>query len=173
MVLNRREKFLVSGAAAAALSALILHLIVFPIHDKRNMLISRIESAEATLEEMYRLKQEYNRIERLSSKPAGAEAPEIQESLFSMVGRIAGKIGIKDEIVYMNPSTVIQKGVPYKISIVELKMEPISLGQLTRFLDLVETANPGVSTRRLSITRMLETEALLSAIIEVQALETQ
>jgi hypothetical protein len=104
----------------------------------------------------------------LSPDYGDSGASEVKVSLFSLVEDIATKIGIKDEIVYMNPSTVIQKGLPYKISIVELKLEPISLKQLTEYLNILEATSTEVTTRRLLVSKISEKDGLLSAVIEVQ-----
>jgi general secretion pathway protein M len=71
----------------------------------------------------------------------------------------------------MRPTKTEQKNSPLKLSRVEMKLEAVTLEQLTTFLHGVETSKNMVSVSKLSITRRDQKEGLLDAILQVDTLE--
>ena len=91
--------------------------------------------------------------------------------LYSFLDRLAGKSGIKDRIIYMKPSKKAQKNSPYKISRVEMKLEAISLEQLTNYLYGVETSPNMVDITKISISKKDKKQGLLTAVLQVETVE--
>ncbi len=67
--------------------------------------------------------------------------------------RLAKKSGVKDSIIYMKPTKKIQKNSPYKLSRVEMKLEAVTLEQLTDYLYGVETSKYMVDIKKISISK--------------------
>jgi general secretion pathway protein M len=91
--------------------------------------------------------------------------------LFSFLDRLAGESGIKDQISYMKPSKTVQKNSPYKISRVEMKLDAITLEQLTNYLHGVETSKNMVDIKKISISKKDKKQGLLTAVLQVETVE--
>jgi len=70
----------------------------------------------------------------------------------------------------MRPTKTEQKNSPLKLSRVEMKLEAVTLEQLTAFLHGVETPEHGLGEQALH-TRRDQKEGLLDAILQVDTLE--
>ena len=71
----------------------------------------------------------------------------------------------------MKPSTSVQKGSLYKISQVEMKLQSLTLEQLTTYLHMIETSKNMVYIKRLSILKTSKPEGFIDAVIQVEAVE--
>ena len=71
----------------------------------------------------------------------------------------------------MKPSKKAQKNSPYKISRVEMKLEAISLEQLTNYLYGVETSPNMVDITKISISKKDKKQGLLTAVLQVETVE--
>jgi hypothetical protein len=72
----------------------------------------------------------------------------------------------------MKPTTTEQPGSPYKISRVDMRLESVTLVQLTDYLHRVETSTGAISVRKMVITKKDDKENLLSAVLQVETLES-
>jgi general secretion pathway protein M len=88
------------------------------------------------------------------------------------MNRLADETGIKGNIKSMKPTTSEQKDSPYKISRVDMRLESVTLAQLTNYLHRVETSTGAISIRKMVITKKDDTENLLSVILQVETLVT-
>jgi general secretion pathway protein M len=82
-----------------------------------------------------------------------------------------GEAGIKDKITYMKPSSSVLKNSPYKTSIVEMKLQSVTLAELADYLYRVETSENFVSVKRISISKLGKQEASVNAVLQVETLE--
>jgi general secretion pathway protein M len=131
-----------------------------------------LQTKAVMLEKMQKLQSEYAALtqsektskSRFRRRPKGFK-------LYSFLDRLAGKSGIKDRIIYMKPSKKAQKNSPYKISRVEMKLEAISLEQLTNYLYGVETSNNMVDIKKISISKKDKKQGLLTAVLQVETVE--
>ena len=71
----------------------------------------------------------------------------------------------------MKPSTSVQKDSPYKISQVEMKLQSLTLEQLTTYLHMIETSKNMVYIKRLSILKTGKQEGFIDAVIQVETVE--
>jgi general secretion pathway protein M len=72
----------------------------------------------------------------------------------------------------MKPSTTVQKNSSYKISQVEMKLQSITLQQLTAYLHMVETSKNMVNIKRLSISKTGKQEDYINAVLQVETFES-
>ena len=90
-------------------------------------------------------------------------------TLFSFLETAAGAADIKDHINYMKPSN--SKGVgPYKESIVEMKLETVTMKQLVDYLDRIESKENVVSVKRISIKGNKKDVGYLDVVLQVLTL---
>ncbi|MDY6971165.1 MAG: hypothetical protein SV775_02435 [Thermodesulfobacteriota bacterium] len=171
MTLARREKYLLSFTACCIAVFLALKFIIFPVVEKRERLQRGIRAKEQALREIVMLRADYRAYknslwgmqELLSRREKGF-------TLFSFLEQAAGRADVKDSIKYMKPSTSEGKG-PYKESMVEIKLEGITLKRLVRFLYRVESTEDVTGIRRISIKENRGGSGYLDAIIQVSTFQ--
>ena len=170
--LNRRERYGVMLAAGVIVIFLIAVFIVEPFLSRSANMKTNLQARADMLADMQRMQSEYNSLtqqakvstSRFQHRPKGF-------TLYSFMDRLAGESGIKDRISYMKPSKTVQKNSPYKISRVEMKLDAISLEQLTNYLYGVETSKNMVHIKKISISKQDRKEGLLTAILQVETVE--
>lgn len=171
MKLAKREKYLVTMAACALGLFLIFELLVFPFFEERDRLRRGIEAKKEALEEMAALRAEYQSYE---SSASGLEQRldrrRREFTLFSFLDRAAGNADIKDQIKSMKPSASEGKG-PYKESMVEMKLEMVTLKQLLDYLYRIELPEQVIQVKRISIKKNKKELGYLDAILQVLTLE--
>ena len=69
----------------------------------------------------------------------------------------------------MKPSTSALDNSPFKLSIVETKLQSVTIEQLTEYLYRIETSPNMVRLKRLSITRKGKEQAYLDAVLLAEA----
>jgi general secretion pathway protein M len=170
--LQRREKVIITAAGIIAAVLIVLQLTIFPIIDRRDRLRKKIRTQTVALAEMHDLKQEYEALTRFTR---GMERQLRQRpknfTLFSFTDRLAGQSGLKQNIVYMKPSTSNLKNSPYALSMVEIKLTSLTMLQLTTFLHGIEDPSKIVWVKRLSITKDDKKEGMINSIVQVETLQ--
>jgi general secretion pathway protein M len=137
--LAKREKYLVSFAACAIGMFLLLQFLIFPFFEEKKRIQRGIRAREEGLEEIVRLRAEYQVHKKgfqgikqiLARRKKGF-------TLFSFLEKAAGEAELKGHIKYMKPSSSQGTG-PYKESMVEMKLEGITLNQLVGYLYRIES----------------------------------
>ncbi len=172
MKLSRREKYSIYVVSVFLFLFVLIQFIVFPFIDKRKLVKRNLQVKTKILQDMLVLKSEYDAIfEKVKSSKARFAKREKDFTLFSFLDKLAGEAGIKNNITYMKPSTASQKNSPYKISMVEMKLQAITLDQLTRYLHMIETSKNMVNIKRLSISKKETQEELIEAVLQVETFE--
>lgn len=170
--LQQRDKLAIAIAGGALLIFLVLQLLIFPIVDRRDRLHKEIIAKTDDVQTIQNLKTEYLSLSRSS---VGMENRLKKRSktftLFSFIDRLAGKSNIKNNIIYMKPSTANIKNSSYKLSTVEMKLNALTMDQLTTFLHGVEDIVNAVWIKRISITRDDKNEGLLNTVLQVETFQ--
>jgi general secretion pathway protein M len=167
--LQRREKIAVTAAVVALAVFLVLQIIVFPVIDRGGELRREIKSKNEDLQEMQSLKAEYASLSRYSNDMEnGIKKRPRTFTLFSFIDKLAGTSGIKSNIVYMKPSTSNLKNSSYSLSTVEIKLNALTMEQLTTFLYGIENSTNMVWIRRLSVSKSDSNQNLLNSVLQVE-----
>jgi general secretion pathway protein M len=167
MRLARREKYLVSAAASSVAIFLLLQFLIFPFFETRRRLQRSVSTKEEGLKEILRLSSEYlSYRERTQGVQEVLARRDKGFALFSFLEKSAGDAGVKAHIKYMKPSVSTGPG-PYKESLVEMKLEAITLQQLISYLYGIESPDDAVSIKRLSIDENRRKSGSLDAILQV------
>jgi general secretion pathway protein M len=170
--LNRREKYIVYGAGCLLGVLIVIQLAIMPFFENRKQLQRNLQSKKVELAEMHRLQAEYQTLkEKLQLSEVRFNKREKGFTLFSFLDQLAGQAGIKDRISYMKPSKTVQKNSNYVMSRVEMKMDNITLQQLTTYLYGVETSKNMVLVTKLSISKKEKKEGLIDVILQVETVE--
>jgi len=131
-----------------------------------------LQTKKAELAEMRRLQAEYKTLqEKLQLSQISIDKREKGFTLFSFMDQLAGQAGIKDRISSMKPTNTVQKNSKYRISRVEIKLDAITLEQLTTYLYHIETSKNMVMVKKLSISKKEKNEGLINAVLQVETLE--
>jgi general secretion pathway protein M len=171
--LSKREKLIVAAAACVIVLFGLVQLVVVPVFDKRDRMRTTLRAKTVELQEMLQLQSEYNSLTQRSAKAkARFDRRSSGFTLFSFLDKLAGEAGVKDRITYMKPSKTVQKSNAYKLSRVEMKLEGITLEQLTTYLYGVETSENMVSVNKISISKKDNKQGLLNAVLLVETVET-
>lgn len=173
--LNKRERIAVSAAIVVVLVFVVFQFIATPYREKQDRLARSLHAKTEALKEMKTLEAEY---EALTEKARMSKVKFARRdrgfTLFSFLDRLASEAGVKDHITYMKPSRVDDKDSPYRISLVEMKLQDITMKQLTPYLHKVETSPNVIFIRRMSITRTGRDDAgggLIDAVLQVETYE--
>lgn len=171
--ISRREQMFLVLGGCFVLVFLVFLLLIEPVFQKREQLGSKITEKRQDLAEMKLMRRE---LQQLRSRSEEAEQrfsrrPE-DFTLFSFMDRLAGETGIKDNISYMKPGSSRDESSGLKTVSVELKIEDVTLEQLTSYLYQIETSNSMVRIEKLSISRQGEEESLLSVVMQAKTYET-
>lgn len=171
--LNKREKIAVSGAGVFLAFFIITQFIIMPVFEKRNELSQKVTEKEDTLLDMQLLRSDYMTMQQqLELSQQGMKKRSADFTLFSFLDRLAGNTGLKDHIAYMKPSTSVKEDSGLKISRVELKLQEVTMKDLTSYLFQVETSENMVIVRRLSITKTGKDTGFVTAVLQVETFES-
>ncbi len=167
MRLQRREKIFVSLAACAVGVFLFLEFLIFPFMERREMLIRGVRAKKAALEEMTQLRARYmaSEEEREGISQRIRKRPKTF-ALFSFLEKAAGESSVKDHIKYMRPS-VLERSGPFSESVVEMKLDNLTLQQLVGYVYFVESWEDVVWIKRMSIKDSKGAGEYLDVIIQV------
>ncbi len=170
MNLATRERRLISTAVCALAIFLLLKLVIFPFFEARRRLERGIKVKEDALKQMVilsgafkaREKAYQSLIQSLSKREKGF-------TLFSFLDRAAGQAKVKDHVKYMKPSNSEGAG-PYRESMVEMKLENITLPQLVDYLHRIESGKNMIRIKRISIKENRKKSGYLDAVLQVVTL---
>ena len=171
MQLGKREKLFVQLAVFAVAAFCLLQFGVFLVLADRKRLQKTIAAKEKGLEEMVRLSQEYAILKQRSHtaenvikrRPPGF-------TLFSFLEKAAGKAGVKRHIKYMKPSSAKGEG-GWKETMVEMKLDKISLKRLMDYLVLIELSKKAIQIKRCAVTENKGQKGTLDVILQAVTFE--
>lgn len=167
MKLAKREKYLIGFTAGFVLVASLVQFFVLPFFDGLERMKRGVEAKEAGMAEIVKLRAEYLALRENSSGIAQMLAKRPKNfTLFSFLEKAAGVAEVKEYIKYMKPSVSSDKG-PFKESLVEMKLEGITLTQFVGYLRRIESPENVVSVKRLSIQHNKKQDGFLDAILQV------
>ena len=169
--LAKREKYFVFTAAALVLAFLLLQFLVLPFFEKWDRFQKGIMAKEKELKEITVLSARYQDLKKNSSQMENILSRRNRSfTLFSFLEHAAGEAQVKDHIKYMKPSTSKGSG-PYIESLVEMKLEGITLDQLVNYLYRIEKPEDLTVIRRVSISDNKKEEGYLDSILQVLTIQ--
>ena len=170
--LQKREKLAVGLGGGCLVLFLILQFVLFPIIDRKKQYQRRLIFQTQTLAKIQSLQSQYAEIiKNTESSRSRLIKRNKNFTLFSFLDQLAGQTSIKDRIVYMKPSTTSRKNSPYKISLVEMKVQGITMKQLISYLYRVEISKNMVQIKRITISKTDKKQGLVNSILQVETLQ--
>jgi len=167
MKIAAREKYFIAAGAGVIIVILFLQILVFPFIENKKKLQRGIAAKEAALKEVVMLRSEYQALKQNSSGVEQMLAARPKDfTLFSFLETAADKSAVNLNIKYMKPSESEGTGT-FKESLVEMKLEQVSLPRLIEFLLLIESDKDVVSIKRVSIQENKKEAGSLDATLQV------
>lgn len=165
--LTKSQKLTVTAGLIFAGAVLLVQFAVVPYFEARRNVRRAIAANEKVLRELGVLGAEYGVIRQraeeirrvIQRRPPGF-------ALLSYLEKRAGDAAVKTNIRSMNPLPSAPAGT-YEETAVEMKMDKLTMKQLTDFLYLVESPEEMIRIRRISLVKMKESPEYLSALIQV------
>ena len=162
--LSTREKYAVAVAIVLAFGLgvrFFVHALFGDASRNKQLLAVRTKDLQA----MEALTLEYQRVRQTPALTSSAL--KRGETLYAFLDEMAGGAGIRSKVSYMKPSQVKSRDGKVSLSVVEMKVVDLAMGELTTFLHRVETAGEMIRIRGISLTR-LEKSKLLTAVISIE-----
>lgn len=161
--LDNKQRYLVAVCAAVVLVALLLEFAVFPIWDAGAKMKKSISTNSKKLEEMIRIDAELDaqdaKISRIKQTLASRRA---DFTLFAYLEKKAVLANVKGGIKQMN-SMQGAKSPSFEETLIDLKLEKITIKQLTDFLYQVESPSEMIKIKRITVNKMKESPDYISA----------
>lgn len=165
--LERRQKLVLLGVSIVLLLFFVYQLLVSPYLEARARLQHSIEQRQDDLERIKKLRQDYLLVKKREGGVKDRLAKRSRDfALFTYVDRMAGQAKIKNAIQYMKPSVTTGDG-PMQESMVELKLQEVTLEGLVNFLRLVESTENVVSLRRIAIQENSKTKGYIDVTMQI------
>ena len=165
--LTTSQKRTVTAGLVFAGVVLLSQFIVVPYFDARQKVRSAIVAGEKTLRELAAMGVEYGVLRQRSEEIRRAsERRPPGFTLFSYLEKRAGDAGVKTNIRSLTPLAPTPTGA-YEETAAEMKLDKLTMRQLTDFLYRVESPEEMIRVRRISIAKMKESPEYLSALIQV------
>ena len=170
--LNTRERWAVGTGAVVVLGFLLYQLLVLPMHSHQERLRRAVAVKSDILSQMSVLGAEYLHLRQASlSTKANLARRGPDFSLFAFVDQLAGESNVKERIAYMKPSSISRDDGRMRVSLVEMKLQEVTLAQLAAFLHRIETSTHSLLVPRLSISRAGQQSGFINVVLRVEALE--
>ncbi|MCL5808150.1 MAG: hypothetical protein M1418_06340 [Deltaproteobacteria bacterium] len=165
--LTTSQKRTVTAGLVFAGVVLLSQLIVVPYLDARQKVRSAIAASERALRDLAVMGREYGALRQRSEEiRRTSERRPPGFTLFSYLEKRAGDAAVKTNIRSLSPLMSAPTGA-YEETAVEMKLDRLTMKQLTDFLYRVESPEEMIRVRRISVVKMKESPEYLSALIQV------
>lgn len=170
--LDAKQRKLVAGAAILVLVALILEIVVFPFWAAKTKLVKAIQVNQKKLTELSKLDAEFTLQAAAMARAKSALASRGADfTLFAYLEKKAMQANVRGRIKQMNSSKGIQS-LSLEESLIDMKLEKITIKQLTDFLYFVESPADLVKIKKITINKMKESPEYLSAQLQISSFQT-
>ena len=169
--LSTREQWVVWCGVIFIVGFTVLQLAIMPFFEARGKLQESITRKVQELVTIKELRQDFQTLksaegtikERVTQRPAGF-------TLFTFLDQQAEKAKVKKQINYMKPSKA-EGDANFNETMVEMKLQQITLEALVGYLRLVESEKNVVFIRRISIQESGNEKGYLDVILQIVTFE--
>jgi len=169
--LDSKQRKLVAGAAIFVFIALILEIAIFPFVEAKKKLEKTISTNQKKLVEINELSSEFATLEAKTEAIKRAVAMHGADfTLFSYLEKKATQANVRGRIKYMNSSRGTQSS-SFEESLVDMKLDTITIKQLNDFLYHTESPEDLVRIKKITVNKMKENPEYLSAQLQISSLQ--
>lgn len=170
--LDAKQQKLVAGTATFVLIALILEIAVFPFWEAKAKLTKSIQANQKKLSEIEKLDAEFASQEAAMARIKSALSMRNSDfTLFAYLEKKAIQAKVRGRIKQMNSSKGIQS-ISLEELLIDMKLEKITIKQLTDFLYFVESPADLVKIKKITINKMKESPEYLNAQLQISSFQT-
>jgi len=165
--LTKREKLLAAFLVILAVSWLLFVLIISPAFERINTLSRVIPQKQVELQQLRLKSNEYvsisDRLNNLRSKMAS------EDKNFQLLPHLESLIRRSDLTEHLESmkQQVLQPDSDYNETVVEIKLNNLTLAQLLDFLTLVKSSNVLATIKSLYIAKSTENIDLLDSTVQI------
>jgi general secretion pathway protein M len=168
--LSSRERWVLFGGIGFVLCFTVLQLVIIPVLDAQDNLEKSISRKKQELNQIRELQQDYYTLKsEEGTVQARIDQRESGFTLFTFLDQQATEAKVKKQIMYMKPSTVV--GDELNETMVEMKLQQITLNDLVGFLRLVESEKNVVFIRRFSVQESGDKQGYFDSILQIVTFE--
>ena len=170
--LDEKQRYLASGAAIFVLIALILEIAVFPFLEAKEKLTKAVQTNQKKLTEIIKFDDEFTLQEAAMARIKRATSVRSADfTLFAYLEKKAAQANVRGRIKYMNSSRGTQSA-SFEESLIDMKLDKITIKQLADFLYFVESPADLVKIKKITISKMKESPEYLSAHLQISSVQT-
>jgi general secretion pathway protein M len=170
--LNQREKVAIGIGIGFMGIFVLVNFFIYPFIENRERLERSLAVHTRNFEEIQKLRASYLEMQnRATQSKIRFERRRRGFTLFSFLEELAAQVGIKDRITSMKPSSNKLKDSAYTQSLVDMKLNGISLEQMSQFIYRIETSQNMIHIKRLSLSKKEDDKGLLNVILQVETFE--
>jgi len=165
--LDKKQRYYAAAMIIIVLAAAVLEFGIFPLWEAKEKIRRSVQINQKKLSEIVLLDGEFadQEVKMARVKRVLAIRPP-DYSLFSYLEKKAAQAGVKGNIKNMTSSRGTQTA-GYEESLVDLKLDKITLKQLTDFLYHAESAADLVKAKRIAVSKMRENPEYLSVQLQM------
>jgi len=169
--LNKKQRCFLVGGAVLVFFLLLFELVFSPFWEAKGKIRQAVRINQKKLKEMIVLDHQFARQE--------AKVMEVQKimagrpadfSLFACLERKASQAGIRGNIKDMSSSSGV-KTLNYEEDLLDIRLDKITLKQLTDFLYYTESPADLIKIKRITVSKMKESPAYLTVQLQLGSLE--
>lgn len=169
--LEPRQRTLAMLAAVFVAGALLLEILIFPFWEEKSRLDKSIQSSRKKIAELRKLDEAFAaQQEKISAIRRNVAARGSDFSLFSYLEKKAAQAGVRGNIKQMSSAKGLSSSA-FEESLLDMKLEKITIKQLADFLSVAESPTALVRVKKISVTKMKENPEYLSAQLQVSSLQ--
>ncbi len=169
--MTSREKLSVSICVIFTLATIFWLMVYEPAVEKRRILLRKIDKKQEELIEVtaiadrvVELKKEFDQFEKRIAKNRS------ETSILSRIETVANETGARENVTSMSPSPPVTTD-KYRESVIQIKIEKISLDGLVRFLSELKESGRGSRVKQLSVKTEFDDPSLLKVTVAVAFIE--
>lgn len=169
--LDSKQRRLVMGGLIFVLIVLILEFGIFPFQEAKAKVRQAVQTNQKKLNEMVSLDKEFVRQEvKIARVKRVLAARPSDFSLFSYLEKKAAQAGVKGNIKNMSSSRGTQTA-NYEESLIDMRLDKITIKQLTDFLYYAESPADLIKIKRITASKMKESPEYLSAQLQLASFQ--
>lgn len=169
--LDAGQRKLIIGAAIFVCAALMLEWVILPFWESGKKMERAIASGQKKRLEIGDLAARYNSLKaRSAALEAAAAARGADFSLFSYLEKKATQANVRGRIKNMNSSKGMQTAA-FEESLVDMKLDKITIKQLTDFLYFAESPADSIRIKKMTVSKMKESPDYLSVQLQISSFQ--
>lgn len=167
MQLTKREKTVVIGGACFLALLVALQFIVRPTTERISMLGRVVTDKRDVLTQLRAKSLEYEKLtEEVNGLRSMISQQQESRTMLSAIERIGEASGLSENVLSLKPTTVTMDE-EYEETVVEIRLDRITLAQLVEFLAKLESLGRAGGIKALEVRHSDRSEGALRAVVQL------